>query len=799
MLELKDIKKSYIVGETRQEVLKGINIKFRKNEFTSILGPSGCGKTTLLNIIGGLDKYDSGDLVIEGTSTKNYGDKDWDAYRNYRVGFIFQSYNLIMHQSVFSNVEIALTLSGVSKSARKKKVLDALEKVGLKEHANKKPNQLSGGQMQRVAIARALVNDPEIVLADEPTGALDSKTSVQIMDLLKEISKDKLIVMVTHNPELAKEYSNRIVELKDGLIVNDSNPYNGEEEVSNQKKLKHTSMSLLTSLSLSFNNLLTKKGRTFLTAFAGSIGIIGIALILSLSNGVSNYVSNLEKESLSDYPINIEKSSYDLVGSLTAAFSTAAENSQNQYNDGKLHSEDDVVSSSVNTSEGLLQRNNLKEFKKYVDGNEEINKNADAIIYGYNLELQVYTTDGEKVNPTDLKQDTASSGEISIFKELENRESVLKDKYEVLSGNLPEKENEIVLVVGEDSKVPDTILYSLGLKNKKNLKDEFNKFYKDSNYKVESTSYSYEDFVGKTYKLILNTDYYKEENGIYIDYSSNKDYMKDKINQGIDLEIVGVVKEKDGSGKYIGYRHELVLSVINEISKTDIYKKQMENQDINVLTGEEFDGMIDTFEKISEKLGIFDIEDPSSISIYPKDYNAKETIVKLIDKYNEEKRNSGEGELEIKYTDLLKSLAGGVTKVVKMVSFILIGFVAISLIVSSIMIAIITYISVLERTKEIGILRAIGATKKDIKRVFRAETIIEGAIAGLLGVGIALLIDLPINLIVKGIAKIDGIASLPFLSALILILLSILLNVIAGTKPSGIAAKKDPVESLRNE
>ena len=788
MLELKGIRKSYKVGTIKQEVLKGIDVKFRKNEFASILGSSGSGKTTLLNIIGGLDHYDEGDLIIEGISTKNYKDRDWDSYRNYRVGFIFQSYNLIMHQSVLANVEMALTLSGVSKGERRKKAKEALAKVGLKEHVNKKPNQLSGGQMQRVAIARALVNNPEIILADEPTGALDSVTSVQIMDLLKEIAKDKLVIMVTHNPDLAKQYSSRIIELKDGLILNDSNPFDGKEEYADNKQITKTSMSLRTSLSLSFKNLLTKKGRTFLTAFAGSIGIIGIALILALSNGVNKYAKNIEKESMEDYPIEIQKTSYDLFGTISAAF--AAE--EVKAEDGKLASRDDIVRNSVASEDkGILKRNNTKELKKYIESHNEFNNYAYLINYGYNIELQVYNKNYTKVDTTDLK----TGEETSVFKELINK----NDKYKILAGKLPENKNELVLVVGENNIVNDSLLYALGIKDKKDLASDFNKIKKDEKYKVPSKAYSYEDILNKEYKLILNTDYYKEENGSFLDYSNNNEYMKNIIDNGETLKIVGIIQEKQETSSYVGYTHDLTLHVIQEISKTSIYEKQINNKDVNVLTGFEFDTFANTYDSLTQKLGIYEIDDPSSISIYPKDYDSKQKLIDLINAYNQEKEANNQPDLIISYSDLMKILIGGITRVVNIISYVLIGFVAISLIVSSIMIAIITYISVLERTKEIGILRAIGASKKDVKRVFRAETIIEGFFAGTLGVGIAMILCIPINLLVNHFAHINNIAQLPILYAILLIILSIVLNVIAGAKPSRMAAKKDPVEALRTE
>ena len=793
MLELKKIKKSYKVGENTQEVLKGIDIKFRRNEFTSILGSSGSGKTTLLNIIGGLDKYDSGDLIIEGTSTKQYKDRDWDSYRNHRVGFIFQSYNLIMHQSVLQNVEIALTLSGVSKEERKNRAKEALKKVGLEDHINKVPSQLSGGQMQRVAIARALVNDPEIILADEPTGALDSKTSIQIMDLLKEIAKDKLVIMVTHNPEIAKEYSTRIIELKDGLIINDSKPFDGKEkEEKDNKKITRTSMSLMTALSLSFNNLLTKKGRTFLTAFAGSIGIIGIALILSLSNGVNNYAHSLERDAVSDNPMTIERKSIDLFGSISESLNDSLDTKKCE--DGNICSKDDVVKQYViSTENGMVKRNNIKEFMAYANSKDEFKKNVEKVDYSYAFELQVYTNDGNKVNPTDINP---SGTETNFFNELPTN----MEKAKVLAGAMPSNKNEVVLVLNTNHFIKDSILYSLNIKDSKVLQEEVDKIKKDNKYRVGSKSYKYEDFLNKTFKVIKNTDKYKEEKGLFIDYSNDSNYMKQKVNSGTEIKIVGVVELESAVEAYIGYTHELTTYLIEEVAKTNIYRKQIENKNVNVLTGVEFDDIITSYEDIATDLGIYELNDPSSISIYPKDYNSKKKLEDFINKYNEEKKAEKRDDLVINYTDMIQSLISGVTKVINIISFVLIGFIAISLLVSSIMIAIITYISVLERTKEIGILRAIGASKKDIKRVFRAETIIEGLIAGLLGVIIAFLLGMFINAIVSVFAKdIGNIASMPLVGAVLLILLSIGLNVIAGLKPASMAAKKDPVEALRTE
>ena len=788
MLELKNIKKSYIVGETIQEVLKGIDIKFRKNEFASILGSSGSGKTTLLNIIGGLDKYDDGDLIIDEISTHEFKDRDWDSYRNYRVGFIFQSYNLIMHQSVLQNVELALTLSGISKTERTRRAIGVLEKVGLKDHVYKKPNQLSGGQMQRVAIARALVNNPEIILADEPTGALDSITSIQIMDLLKDISKDKLVIMVTHNPEIAKKYSTRIIELKDGLIINDSNPVKNKEKDNNEtRKVTRTSMSLLSALSLSFNNLLTKKGRTFLTAFAGSIGIIGIALILALSNGVNNYAKKLERESLSDYPLKIEKTSYDLLGTLSAAFSMIGEKEECEKD--KVCSIDDIVRVSAITDEGVLKKNNTKAFKKYLESTKEFEELVTRIEYDYGITPQIYTNDYEKVNPSNLG---VNSDEKNLFKEIDPQEK----KYELLAGSLPSNESEIVLVVNNDNQINDTILYSLGIKDKKILLEDISKVKKDNKYRVENSSFSYDKLLNFTYKLILNTDYYELENDIYIDHSNDQKFMKNKIDNGMTIKVVGIIKDTEDADSFVGYTKQLTEKVIEMNSQTEIYKAQINNQSINVLTGEEFDDFLNTYEDVVSKLAIYELDDPSSISIYPKDYKSKEKIEELITKYNDDNKFT---DLEITYSDIMKGVVGGITKVVDIVSYVLIAFVAISLIVSSIMISIITYISVLERTKEIGILRAIGASKKDVRRVFIAETIIEGAIAGILGIAVALCLSNLINVILVAGFKFESIAKLPLTSAITLIFLSIILNVIAGYKPASMAAKKDPVEALRTE
>ena len=789
MLELKDIKKSYVIGETKQLVLKGINLKFRKNEFTSILGSSGSGKTTLLNIIGGLDKYDSGDLIIDGISTSKYKDADWDSYRNYRVGFIFQSYNLIMHQSILANVEMALTLSGVSKQERKDKAKEALIKVGLEEHIDKKPNQLSGGQMQRVAIARALVNDPEIILADEPTGALDSTTSVQIMDLLKEIAGDKLVIMVTHNPELAKQYSSRIIELKDGLIINDSDPFTGEEEFVKTEPAKKTAMSLMTSLSLSFNNLLTKKGRTFLTAVAGSIGIIGIALILSLSNGINKMAKSLEREG-GDYTITLEKSGFDLFGSLASAFSETT--TPKEYDKNLMYSSDDLVEQSVvSANEGVATRNNLKELKTYFESNADFTANIDKVEYRYNIELQVYDPEScSKISPSEMTGSPKSL--FSVF-------DMNSDSNEVLAGRLPENNNEIVLVLGQGNTVSDSMLYTLGIKDTEVLKEDLAKIAKDTSYRVTPSTYSFDTILGRNFKVILNTDPYVLENGIAVDHSTDSEHMKSVIDAGRTLTVVGIVANTSQVESAFGYNANLANDIVADIRNTEIFSAQMADRETNITTGEAFDGLLSTFDSVSEELGIYEDGDPSAIVIYPKDYDAKQKILEVLNGYNEAKKAEGREDLVVSYSDTVKSLIGGATKIVDVVSYVLIAFVAISLLVSSIMIAIITYISVLERTKEIGILRAIGASKKDITRVFRAETIIEGLISGVLGVVAAFILTIIINLVVGALSEFSNIASMPVLGAFGLILLSVMLNVIAGSRPASMAAKKNPVEALRSE
>jgi len=818
MLELKKISKIYETDGFKQKALDEVSVNFRENEFASILGPSGSGKTTMLNIIGGLDQYDSGELLINGVSTKKFEDRDWDSYRNHRIGFVFQSYNLITHQSILSNVELALTLSGISKEERRKRAIEALKEVGLEKHINKKPNQLSGGQMQRVAIARALINNPDILLADEPTGAIDSETSVQIMDLLKEIAKDKLVIMVTHNPELAEKYSTRIIKVKDGHIIDDSNPYHDKDKKETTKnnvgKDKKTSMSFFTALSLSLNNLMTKKGRTLLTAFAGSIGIIGIALILSLSNGVQEYINKVQKETLSSYPLSIESNSIDL-SSLMSTMTNKNEDITCEEN--KICTTDDISSSPYLTLQSSYITNNLIGFKSYLDNNGgNIKDYVTDIQYTYNLDLQLYssnTDDGiTQVNPNTftLSDDNTSSSQggmgimmgsftSNIFSELINSEDLMNSQYDLLSGRLPEKYNEMVLVVNDDNTIPLSLMYSLDIENRSEISEIITKIKNGEDVNLDSINYSYEDLIGLSYKLVLNTDYYVKEDGNWVDKSNNTSYMKNLIENAINVEIVGVLKISDdavyASSGFVGYTHDLTEYVINEINKTAIAKEQTSNETIDVFTGQKFDGFKTTYEDNLTTLGIANLDKPKSINIYPKDFDSKEAIENIIKEFNE----TASEEDKISYTDMVGTLLSGVTSIVNVISYILIAFVAISLIVSSIMIAIITYISVLERTKEIGILRAIGASKKDVSRVFNAETIIEGFIAGFLGVGISLLLCIPINAIVYSLFTVNNIASLPLVGAIILIVISVLLTVVAGIIPARMASKKDPVEALRNE
>lgn len=868
MLELKNISKVYKTSGFEQRALDKISIKFRDCEFVSILGQSGSGKTTMLNIIGGLDNYTSGDLIINGVSTKKYKDRDWDTYRNHSIGFVFQSYNLIPHQTALANVELALTLSGVSKDERRRRAKAVLKKVGLQNHMNKKPNQMSGGQMQRIAIARALINDPDILLADEPTGALDSETSVQIMELLKEIAKEKLVIMVTHNPELAEKYSTRIVKLLDGHITDDSDPVKEEvEKVDKEKKektrsrsKKKTSMSFMTAFSLSLNNLMTKKGRTILTAFAGSIGIIGIALILSLSSGVKGYISRVEEDTLSSYPLSIEEQTVDTSSMIMSLMTYDQRREEHELD--KIYS-GNIMIDLINTLAAQMQTNNLEEFKKYLDNDKNGFKDyITAIEYGYNIDLQLYksdTTDGiVRVNPTTILnsfgvdgmdsmmelQDQFGGGGMSaatnIFQELLDNQKLLETQYDMLAGHWPTKYNEVVLMVDDHNEISDYALYALGVKDQKELNDSYKNILEGKEVETEVSTYSYDDFLNMTFKLVLNTDYYEKQNNVWIDKKDDDEYLKQLIENGEEVKIVGIIRPNEESlttstTGAVGYTKELTEHVINKINESEIAKEQKANPEINVFTGFEFsDGKESfdinsltreqqaylaslsqeelakivsqyasnakaTYEDNLSTLGIVDLEKPSTIYIYPKDFDSKEVIIDKIESYNDKAKSSEKEELVINYTDVVGAMMTGVSSIIDTISYVLIAFVAISLIVSSIMIGIITYISVLERTKEIGILRAMGASKKDVSRVFNAETLIEGLTAGVIGILVTVILNIPINIIIKKIVNISNISKLPIGGAIILVVISVLLTVIAGLIPSRMASKKDPVEALRTE
>lgn len=819
MLELKKIYKEYITGDFKQIALDKVNLNFRKNEFVSILGPSGSGKTTLLNIIGGLDNYTSGDLIINEVSTKDFKDNDWDIYRNHRVGFIFQNYNLIGHQSILSNVELALTLSGVGKSERRKKAILALKKVGLEKHINKNPNQLSGGQMQRVAIARALVNDPDILLADEPTGALDSTTSQQIMKLLKEVTKDKLVIMVTHNSELARAYSTRIIELRDGSIISDSNPYVGkvntvEDEIIRKNKTKKTHMSFKTALGLSFNNLKTKKGRTILTAFAGSIGIIGIALILSLSNGVNKYIERVEAETLSSYPLTIMEESADL----TEVMGILASGKDKEIN----HDKDKIYSNTImnkmfNSFVTKVSKNDLKTFKKYLDNNDEIGKYVNEIKYSYNIDLNIFNTyNGElvKVNPSNLMSDLGmiNSNEMSsmyssfgmgsndVFVELmDNKENVLS-QYDLIYGSYPKKYDEVVLIVNSNNEISDYTLYALGLKEQKMLKEMMYNVMKGEEVDDTNLEFSYEDICNIEFKLMINTDLFTKEGNRYVDRSNDLNYVNSILDKSVPLKVVGILRGNDDSVSYVsktggvGYTSKLTEYVINNVKNSSIVHEQENNKEVNIFTGSSFE-LGESYEDNLRKLGVTSVDNPSSISIYSKDFEAKENVVRIIDEYNKETLE----EKKITYTDTIGLLINNVTTIVNIISYVLIAFVSISLVVSSIMIGIITYISVLERTKEIGILRSIGASKKDIARVFNAETFIIGLFAGCMGIIITLILNIPINVIINNLSGISGITKLPLVGSIMLIIISVLLTMLGGLIPSKIASNKEPVLALRTE
>ncbi len=956
MLSLKKIIKDYAMGGTTVHALKGISIDFRENEFVSILGQSGCGKTTMLNIIGGLDRYTDGDLVIDGVSTKKYKDRDWDTYRNHKIGFVFQSYNLIPHQTVLANVELALTLSGVSKSERRKRAVEVLEKVGLGDQLKKKPNQMSGGQMQRVAIARALVNNPDILLADEPTGALDSATSIQIMEILREISKDKLIIMVTHNPELAEKYSNRIIRLVDGKVVDDSNPYTNEQPLkSAPEKVRKTSMSFFTAMSLSLNNLMTKKGRTILTAFAGSIGIIGIALILSLSSGVQNYIDNIQSDTLASYPLMIDSSTTDMTSFMSSSMTARAESLSEErdrntiYTNNRLGDMFTMMYQETNT-------NDLKSFKEFLDSSDSgISDYCTHVEYSYGITLQVFADDTEnihQVNPSSVMDEigfgamsgmmslasnmsSSSAGQMDIFEEISDNEKMLDTKYEVLAGSFPKRYDEAILIVDNRNEITDYTLYTLGMRDVTELRDTVRDMIQKKDDVAELSggeNYSIDDFLGKTFRVVDNTAFYqKNSDGIWEDMREDSEFMNNVVQNGIQLKIVGVVRAKEESmssiSGAIGYTKALMEMISEKVNESEIVKEQRDNEEYDIFSGLPFDGtaagdeaiekaeleaqqrkqeaeemmqqMADMqsqsgkfdlsalspeqqqalaamsdeeraqfmtsmqaaapeqtevsdfdmknvdfseidlssltdeqqtyFASLSDSereelmerymqgtaastvvssstyydnmntLGVIDLDTPSSINIYPVDFEAKEKITDIISEYNTRMENSGEKSKVITYTDIVGMLMSSVTDIINAISYILIAFVAISLVVSSIMIGIITYISVLERTKEIGILRSIGASKRDISRVFNAETVIIGLVSGGIGIGITLLLNVVINIIIENITDISGLSQLPAIAGLVLVAISVMLTLIAGLLPSRVAAKKDPVVALRSE
>ncbi len=861
MLKLKNITKVYNSGNEKLKALDNVGIMFRKSEFVSILGPSGCGKTTLLNIIGGLDRYTSGDLIINGKSTKYFKDRDWDSYRNYSVGFVFQNYNLIGHQTVLSNVELALTISGVSKKERKKRAIKALEEVGLKRQINKKPNQLSGGQMQRVAIARALVNNPDIILADEPTGALDTKTSIQVMEILKNISKDKLVIMVTHNPDLAQKYSSRIIKILDGKIIDDSNILKEatKEEKAHDNK-RRTSMKFLTALHLSLNNLMTKKGRTILTSFAGSIGIIGIALILAISTGVQNYINKVEEDTLSSYPLTIEESTIDM-SSMIDTMMGENKNSEKRE-EGKIYSSD-IMNDLIASLSSKISTNNLKALKEYIESDtSKIRENSNAIKYSYNLDINLYksnTDDGiVKVNPSTVMETlgmttsnpysqmmplSSMMGNNNVWEELIDNDELLKSQYNLLAGSWPTKYNEIVLIVGKNNEISDYTLYSLGLKDQNELKSKMKAIQNGETVEhSEEIVYSYDDLLNLSYKLVLNSDYYVKTNNLWIDKTEDDFYMKQIIKDAEEIKVVGIIKQNDSStatskSGQIGYTSDLTKYVINKTNSSDIVKTQKENKEINIFTGLEFpkdelnsdfdynslsevekiklgklnsdelaelmkayrDNKNSSYESNLIKLGSIDISSPASISIYPKNFASKNNLIDIIEEYNKTAKDNNKEENIINYTDVIGTMMKSVSQIINTISYVLIAFVAISLVVSSIMIGIITYISVLERTKEIGILRAIGASKKNISRVFNAETLIVGFISGVIGILITMLLTLPINSLIHMITGVSIITKVPLNAAIILVIISMLLTIVAGLIPSRIASKKDPVVALRTE
>ena len=883
MLTLSNIHKEYASGELRVEALKGVSLSFRKNEFVAVLGPSGCGKTTLLNIIGGLDRYTQGDLIIKGRSTREYKDADWDSYRNHSVGFVFQSYNLIPHQTVLSNVELALTLGGVPAKERRRRAVQALERVGLGDQLNKKPNEMSGGQMQRVAIARALVNDPEILLADEPTGALDSETSVQIMDVLKEIASDRLVIMVTHNPELAAQYATRTIRLLDGRVTDDTMPFDGQDDMAQPPaRTGATSMHFGTALHLSLNNLMTKKGRTFMVALAGSIGIIGIALILSLSNGVNEYIKSVEEDTLAQYPLTIESETMNQSALLTAMMS-ASSGKDIPHEEGRVYSSN-VMGDLMSAMVSEVNANDLPSFKAYLDGSQEIADLTSSIAYEYGSTLRIYNRNAvggvQQVQPSTVIDTMTNSSMMSnanalvsmssmsslsqmtsmynmnVFFELTGANNQRHGNYELLAGHMPQKYDELLLVVGEDDDISDTTLYTLGLRDQSEVQQLFMTLLTGSTVQTETISYSYDDLLNLTFTLVLPGNLYQEQgDGIYADISGDEAAMSQALDQGVTLHIAGIARSSSNSmissmmAGGVGYTHELVEYVVSANNETPAVKAQRAHPDTDIFTGINFSGGVDmepsmemldtylnslpqeqqtavramigmmneerilsmmraemakqktdaTYEGNLAKLNATNLDTPTQIKIYPIDFESKQRIVDLIEQYNAQMQAAGHEEGVIRYTDYVGSLMSSVTTIVDTISYVLIAFVSISLVVSSIMIGIITYISVLERTKEIGILRAMGASKGDVSRVFTAETLIIGLVAGFLGVLVTWLLTFPINALIHHLTQINAAAILPGGAAAILVAISMLLTILAGAIPSRMAAKKDPVVALRTE
>lgn len=761
MLKLININKSYVTGKFSQQALNNVNIEFRKNEFVAILGPSGSGKTTLLNIIGGLDKYDSGDLIINNKSTKKFHKTEWDAYRNNCIGFIFQNYNLINHISILDNVEMGMTLSGVPSSKRKKKALEVLEKVGLKEHAHKKPNQLSGGQMQRVAIARALANNPSIILADEPTGALDSTTSIQIMELIKEIAKDKLVIMVTHNAELANSYANRIIEFKDGKLINDSNPIKKENNRDEKYKIKKTAMSFLTALKLSFNNIRTKKGRTLLTSFASSIGIIGITIILALSNGFDIEINKFERDTLSSMPIVISEQAIEM------------NKIKEEQDNKKEYINDQIIFSIVPKEEQMFHINNIN--KEYIEYIEKIdNTLLSGVSYTRTTALNIIIKNQNGYKPFELNQTNFT---VIPKKTTDENISIIEDNYDLLIGRFPTSKDELLLTVDSKNNVNKEILESLGLDTKK-------------------AEFTFDEVLNTQLKLVFNDEYYKEISSFF---TVNTDYEAlYNSSNSLTLKVVGIARGKEdkkaltSDESLLSYTTDLVDYIIERNGNSKIVIAQKE-RDYNVLTGEKINVSKATKEELISYLGGESV--PMAIQLYPKNFNTKEKVLKYLDAYNNDKEEKS----QILYTDLGALFSNLSGSIMSAITIVLISFSGISLIVSSIMIGIITYISVLERTKEIGILRALGARAKDISRVFNAETAIIGLASGVIGILLGWLLTFPVNIIIENLTELANVAKLNPLHAIILVIISITLTMIGGAIPSKMASKKDPVEALRTE